>query len=806
MSKFFILLLFVPGFLVSSPLFCQPYAKSKWSGNSGKSAELYRSLTFDGSWCWFSDPRAVRFKGTKDNTYTGYIDSYGDVSISSMDNLTGKIETSVIYDGLQIDDHDNPSILIDPSGTIYVFFNKHGGPHPLYFTRSLKPENISGWTEIRRLELNDKELYKGFGDTYSYTNPVMLSEENNRIYIFWRGIDNKPNYSFSDDLGETWSKGRIFILPERIYDMRRPYLKVYSDGKSIIHFAFTDGHPNVEKENSIYYMYYRKGAIYKANGQQITRLGEKAVHPGETDIVYDATTTGQKAWIWDVAMDGQGKPVLVYVKFPNDTIHIYCYAGWNGNKWINTELVNAGKWFPQTLPGTKETEMNYSGGMNIDKENTNVVYMSVNRDSIFEIERWERSERGGTWSISPLTAGSSRDNVRPFAVRNAYGNEGVQVLWMSNIYYIHYNRRYETSSGYHSSIKTSLEISEVPDPLNPAGILNIMHRLADWQLSNPVPANRDRLNWLWGAFYAGLMDFYKTTGEDRYLNEIINLGQSRNWKILNDIYHADRHAISQSFAEIYMMKKDPVMLEKIRWALDMHIDRTAKPDVRYKDNPNYRFEWWSWCDVLFMAPPAFARIYAATGDKKYLEYLNKYWWITSDHLYSKEDSLYYRDDQYIGQMTENGKKIFWARGNGWVIAGITRVLDYMPADDPGRKALENQFMEMASRLVSLTNDQGLWTASLLDPAILPTGESSGSAFITYALAWGVNHGFLNKDRYAPVILKAWSALCKNVNAEGRLGFVQQVSGSPEPFYENQSQVYASGAFLMAGCQVLKMVN
>jgi hypothetical protein len=401
----------------------------------------------------------VHFKGSQNKTYTGWIDSYGDVTISSYDHATGKIETKVIYNRLQVDDHDAPSILLDSKGFLYVFFNKHGGPQPLYFVKSLKPEDISGWTSVRRLELNDKEFYPGLGDTYTYTNPVMLSEENDRIYLFWRGIDNKPNYSFSDDKGETWSKGRIFILPERIYSMRRPYLKVYSDGKRLIHFAFTDGHPNVEKENSIYYMYYAKGSFFKANNQKIRELGDIPVQPREADVVYDAVITKDKAWIWDVAQNNEGKPVLAYVKFPNDSMHIYCYASWDGVKWNNYDLVNSGKWFPQTRPGMIETEPNYSGGLNIDKENTNIIYMSLKRDRVFEIEKWETSNNGKIWNIEAITKGSSRDNVRPFAIRNAGDNNPLQLLWMSNTYYVHWNPIGEKESGYLSSIKTNLELS-----------------------------------------------------------------------------------------------------------------------------------------------------------------------------------------------------------------------------------------------------------------------------------------------------------------------------------------------------------
>lgn len=781
--------------LLSNDSIAQPFVKSGLDKKSGANAEKHQSLTFDGAWCWFSDPRSVYYEGDHRRTYAGWIDSYGDVHVGYYDHGTKQIHSKVIYDQLAEDDHNTPSILFDEQGHLLVFFNEHSSAHPLYLAKSKNPEDISEWEEIRRLPLNDTTYYKDLNNTYTYTNPVRLSDEN-RIFIFWRGIDNKPNYSYSDDNGVTWKKGRIFILPERSYSMRRPYVKVYSNGKDKIHFAFTDGHPRKEPQNSIYYMCYHDGAFYHANGEKIKALGDEPVNPREADVVYDATKAKDKAWIWDVAEDMNGDPVLAYAKFPDDSDHIYSYAKWDGEEWNNFDLVNSGAWFPKTPEGETEREPNYSGGMNIDKEDPSVLYLSVNRDSIFEIEKWVTGNNGKKWKVFPVTRGSSKDNVRPFAVRNANEGQDIQVLWMTNTRYVHY-------TDYQSAIKMDLLSPETDDPFDPKSIINIMEQTADWQLANP--RDHSKLDWHYGAFYTGLMALYRTTGENRYLNEMINLGQKHHWKLLNDIYHADRLTIAQVFADLYLETKDPEMLEKVQWVMDMHVDRSAKADVAFLGNP-YRFEWWTWCDALYMAPPAFARVYAATGNEKYLDYLDEHWWLTSDHLYSEEDSLFYRDDRFFDKRTENGKKVFWGRGNGWVIAGIARVLQYMPEDYKHRDKFEQQFREMAYKLLSLQRDHGLWTASLLDPEQLPTGESSGSSFFTFALTWGINNGILERSKFEPAVRKAWEALVDNVNDEGRLGYVQQVAGSPYPFYEYESQVYATGAFLLAGSEIEKLVK
>jgi rhamnogalacturonyl hydrolase YesR len=772
-------------------LFLISFSQSFFSQQSGES---YKSFTFDGAWCWFTDPRAVYFEGKHQRTYAGWVDSYGDIIIGCYDHQSKNISTKVLSNNFEKDDHDNPALLITDEGKIMVFFTGHFTKPEITFFESKHPENILEWNEPKLLKLNDTLNYKQ-QSVYTYCNPYYLSKEK-KIYLFWRGIDGKPFYSTSADKGKTWTTGKMVFTPEPIYNFRRPYLKIESNGKDKIFFAFTDGHPRDENENSIYFAFYKDGSFFKANGEKIADISASPFNLKKSDVVYDAAVSKQKAWIWDIAYDENENPVITYVKFPDDSLHICCYAKWDGKKWINNVLINSGKWFPQTKQGTVEREPNYSGGIVLDHEDPSVAYLSVNRDSVFEIEKWTTKDNGNSWNVEAVTKNSSKDNVRPFAVRNAKENNPFQVLWLSNTKYIHY-------TDYQNAVKMNILSPAMETPFDSVSIVNIIQRAADWQLENP---RRDsKIDWHYGAFYTGIMALYKLTKDERYLNEMLNIGESHNWRLHNDIFHADRHTISQVFIELYEMFDDPKMIENTRWVLDAHLRRYPKADIRYANNP-YVFEWWTWCDALYMSPPAFARMAKVTGDVRYLEYMDKHWWITSDYLYSNEDSLYFRDDNYFEAKTSNGKKTFWARGNGWVIAGIARVLNYMPEDYPSRRKFEQQFVEMAEKLLKIQREHGLWTVSLYDPEELPIGESSGSSFYTFALAWGVNNGLLDKEKFEPAIKKAWATLCKNVNNEGRLGYVQQVAGSPYPFYDYQSHVYATGAFLQAGAEMIKLIK
>src|ERR1019366_4592795 len=212
----------------------------------------------------------------------------------------------------------------------------------------------------------------------------------------------------------------------------------------------------------------------------------------------------------------------------------------------------------------------------------------------------------------------------------------------------------------------------------------------------------------------------------------------------------------------------------------------------------------SWCDALFMGPPAWMRLYAATSDKKYLDFMDGEWWNTSGYLYDKAERLYFRDSTYFEKREANGKKVFWSRGNGWVLAGLARVLQVMPPEYAHRKLYQQQYLEMAKKIASLQQADGLWHASLLDPESYPLKETSGSGFYTFALGWGINRGLLDQPTYEPVVRKAWKALVECVAPDGKLEHVQPIGADPKKFDPTHSDVYGVGAFLLAGSEMYRL--
>jgi beta-galactosidase len=336
-------------------------------------------------------------------------------------------------------------------------------------------------------------------------------------------------------------------------------------------------------------------------------------------------------------------------------------------------------------------------------------------------------------------------------------------------------------------------------------VKEIMTRVADWQLDSlPEPKMRpngdlawyEHYDWTNAAFYTGIMAHWQTTGEQKYLDQMIAFAEEVNWMPGKRLLHADDHVIGQMYAEIYLYDNTKANITPIIETFDTIMSMS----LHGKDL------WW-WCDALYMAPPTLTRLYKITGDKKYLDFMDNLWWESTDFLFDPEEKLYYRDDRYriksdgSGRREKNGKKVFWGRGNGWVMGGLVRVLQDLPHDYPSRPRYEALFKEMASRIVEFQGGDGLWHTSLLNPE--GHGESSGTAFYTYALAWGVNKGLLCNEIYMPYALRGWHGLTNIVHPSGKLGWTQQIGHGPAEIHEDMWEVYGAGAFLLAGSEIIK---
>jgi unsaturated rhamnogalacturonyl hydrolase len=332
---------------------------------------------------------------------------------------------------------------------------------------------------------------------------------------------------------------------------------------------------------------------------------------------------------------------------------------------------------------------------------------------------------------------------------------------------------------------------DVSAELKPKAVKHAMAKVADWQLKQAEA--KFSTDWTYAALYDGLLAASRTTGDKRYQDAVLKFAEREKWQLGPRFSHADDEAVAQSYLDLYMEDRKPERIAAIQAEADKLL---VRPDDAKKDL------WW-WCDALFMAPPALARLYKATGEARYLDYMDREWALTTEHLYDSNAHLYSRDAGYLEKREKNGAKLFWSRGNGWVMAGLARVIPYLPAG-PMKAKYEAQFKDMAKAVAAIQGPDGLWRSGLLDPDSYPNPEVSGSAFFTFALAWGINDGLLDRATYEPVVARAWKGLIGHVYADGRLGSIQRIGAAPGDVSPGGSYVYGVGAFLLAGSEVEKM--
>lgn len=757
-------------------------------------AEEYEKISDNGAWCWFADPRAIYVDG---KMIGGYVDNQGSIWAFSYDPATDAKEYHKLYDKLDFDDHANPSFMQLPDKRVAIFFSAHGGTKnsPMYFATTKKPGDITSWSELQEI---DPKTEGKFGICYS--NPAMLSAENNRTYLFFRGRDFKPNYIFSDDL-KTWSNATTLVTNDAEYgDYGRPYMKTTTNGRDKIFFAFTDAHPRDRATNSIYFMLYKNGKLYGADGRVISENISDAITPSQVDKVYDASKTFDKAWIWDVAYDKDENPVIVYARFSHSTAqHSYWYARWTGQEWDNQMITKAGQWFQRAdyKKESPEYENNYSGGVYLDHENPSIVYTSRPINDVFEIEKWTLNN--GKWTPEAITKESSRDNVRPFVARGYRGDQP-SVLWM-------YNYKYPGFRDYNSAIRVNKLAKGFDASFKKESIEKVANAVFDWQVeafnSEPWSDNEQR-GWRTGVLYNGMFDWAELTNNDDYFKFMTRIFSRQYWQLGNRMYHADELCVGQVYLDMYAKYKKEDMMIPTKARLDWIISNPAVENIDITKGKSDR--WW-WCDALYMGPAVFTRMYALTGDKKYVEFAHREFQATYDHLFDKDEHLFLRDAKYIGKLEANGSKIFWSRGNGWVMGGLVEILKTLPENDTQyRPYYVALFKKMCQRIASLQSQDGFWRSSLLDPTTYSEPETSGTGLFTYAMAYGINQGYLPGEQYMPVVTKGWQALVSSVDTEGKLGWVQIVAQTPGANQKKNTEVYGVGGFLMTAAEIYKFAE
>lgn len=383
-----------------------------------------RTLNHDGVWCWFQDERALIHN---DTLFVASISSMGEIQITSWNFRTDKIYITTIKENFPKDDHNVPGILLRNDGHLMAFYCKHHQEPIMYYRVSAKPYDARDWEK-------QKNFSAGVTDYFTYANPYELRGELGKIYIFWRGMDFNPTWSASDDNGETWRTGANHIYFKK---GQRPYVKYASNGLDTIHFAFIEAHPE-SMDTSLYHAYYRDGNMYSSHGEFLKALSSGPIFPSEATMVYNSTTNGG-AEVWDISLDLNGSPSIVFTTQHDPDNVKYCYARWNSSAWVVEEIAFAGcSLYKDPKGNLLEGQDFFAGGITLDPVDPNIVYISSNANPTtgiktlhYEIYEGTRSDEG-SWVWKAITSHSDQDNLRPMVPM--YKSRDRVVLWLKGYY------------------------------------------------------------------------------------------------------------------------------------------------------------------------------------------------------------------------------------------------------------------------------------------------------------------------------------------------------------------------------------
>ncbi len=341
-----------------------------------------------------------------------------------------------------------------------------------------------------------------------------------------------------------------------------------------------------------------------------------------------------------------------------------------------------------------------------------------------------------------------------------------------------------------------------------------------WQSSHPAETNAF---WDNAAYHTANMEVYKLTGDSDQLAYSLRWAEHNKWMGATEpdpakwryknygegmahVLFGDWQICFQTYIDLYDIyrRQNPSGNHN-------YMVKRANEVMGYEARSQANDYWW-WADALYMVMPVMTKMYRLTNDDIYLEKLYQNVLFTDSIMLDKETGLYFRDGKYVfpKHKTAGGKKDFWARGDGWVLAGLAKVLQDMPADHRHRAFFEQKYQRLAKAVADLQQPEGYWTRSMMDPEQAPGPETSGTAFFTYGLLWGINNGLLDKKTYTPVVRRAWQYLTETaLQPDHHIGYVQPIGerAIPGQTVDRHSEAnFGTGAFLLAACEYARSLK
>ncbi|MFV0541088.1 MAG: polysaccharide lyase family 8 super-sandwich domain-containing protein [Aestuariibaculum sp.] len=427
-----------------------------WANGNHKSfaQKVTVPLTNDGAWSVNSQPSAVYHNG---KSYFSWVNKNKALVVASYEHANGVYQEKVVALSFR-GDFASPALLVRANGQILLFASKNEGNANFFVWVSVSPEDITEWSASKQ------------GTAYG-AGATLPFAVGNDVYILYRRKDNVGlvyaaglNASTAQTVDANLNARRRGIYGigngnDYTVKLDIPYMRACQSADGAMHIVFTQlasggtngNYYNYDKA-SVHYMKMVGTSsvatgigfdLYKADGTGFDR-GDISV-PTPPDIIYSEADNGKKAWAYDIELDSNGNPVVLYATFNTDgTGHTYYQARRNNTntEWISTQITEAGNGVPTLAYTANESKFpahSYSsGGISFASTDLSTVYLSKrSTDNNFEIYKYETTDNGNTWQeTEAVTTGTPSEtiNIRPKRVYNAPSNYPIDVVWMQGAY------------------------------------------------------------------------------------------------------------------------------------------------------------------------------------------------------------------------------------------------------------------------------------------------------------------------------------------------------------------------------------
>ncbi len=359
---------------------------------------------------------------------------------------------------------------------------------------------------------------------------------------------------------------------------------------------------------------------------------------------------------------------------------------------------------------------------------------------------------------------------------------------------------------------TNAPITDFTRPIKTAGIDSRRGEFNDWTYSM-------------GVVLAGMLHVTEVTGDKTYAAYAIRnfdfifdhidyfrrqakeFGpQARGYRRLIEMRELDDcGAIGAALLKAYGVKPDPRYREAIA-LVDEHV---GKKQMRLADGTLARprpVPVALWIDDAYMSIPFLAQMGRFTGERRYFDDAARQVTGMSQRMFDARVGLY--DHSWFENAPVDGR-FFWGRGAGWMLMAMAELLSVMPADHPDRAKVLDQFARSVQGVAAMQGGTGMWHQLVDKPDSYL--ESSATAMYTFAIARGVNRGWIS-PAYAPVAQTGWRALEQRVRPDGQIEgiCVGTTAAYDMVYYYNRptslEAMQGYGPALMAGAEVMTMLR